>query len=425
MPRCVRSADGGPRAGARSWRTPALLVALALTVSACSGAGGGGGTSTAPTHRATGTPIAVGLINMEDAPLGSFPELRQGAEAAARYVNDELDGIGGRPLQLVPCTTNGTPESSQGCANQVLSRHPVAVIGGVDVGAGAALPALEKAGVAYVSGSPTSAAALTSNGSYMLSGGTAAEILGEVAYATDTLHARRVVAVYTDVPGLVADAAGLLGIILKKKGVEDFRTVPVPANAPDLTPAIASAQSAHPDTVLMAFPAQACARSMQAAASTGLNAHLFYPSICAEQRVIAAAGSGVEGSYFAAGYVPYVDTADPQVATYRRQLTAYDRSLQPSLLSQTGFSVVMDLRALLAALPADRRSDPAALAAALRATRNQPSFMGHPYTCDGKQVPALTSVCSMSVRILRLEGGSLHPVGDWVDGTPLVRLVSG
>ena len=30
----------------------------------------------------TGAPIVLGLINQEDAPVGSFPDLRRGAEAA-------------------------------------------------------------------------------------------------------------------------------------------------------------------------------------------------------------------------------------------------------------------------------------------------------------------------------------------------------
>ncbi len=365
----------------------------------------------------------IGLINTENAPVGSFPELREGALAAVHYINVELDGVAGRPLQIAACATSGTPESSQGCANQLVGRRPLAVIGGVDLGADASLPVLEKAGIPYVSGAPASAGALTSSTAFMLNGGLAAEILGEMSYAVDTLHARRVAAVYTDVPGLVSQATTLLGAILQKKGV-DFRTIPVAAEAPDLTPALATAQSSKADIVLMAFSAQSCARAMLSAASIGLQARLFYPSICAEQRVISAAGSAAEGGYFAAPYVPYTETGDPQVATYLDALKAYNRALAPSLLSQAGFSVVMDLRALLSEI-GSQTPTPAALTSRLQSARDHPSFMGHPFTCDRKQVPELIAVCSMNVQLFQVRNGTFHPIGGWVDGTPLIRLLTG
>ncbi|MCH2409153.1 MAG: hypothetical protein MK190_08280, partial [Acidimicrobiales bacterium] len=46
-------------------------------------------------------PVLVGLINMENSPAGSFPEARVAIEAAADWVNSELGGINGRPIELV------------------------------------------------------------------------------------------------------------------------------------------------------------------------------------------------------------------------------------------------------------------------------------------------------------------------------------
>ena len=57
---------------------------------------------------ATGAPVVVGFVNQENAPAGSFPELRLGAQAALRYVNEELGGAGGRPIQLATCATAGS-----------------------------------------------------------------------------------------------------------------------------------------------------------------------------------------------------------------------------------------------------------------------------------------------------------------------------
>ena len=52
---------------------------------------------------------------------------------------------------------------------------------------------------------------------------------------------------------------------------------------------------------------------------------------------------------------------------------------------------------------------------ALRAKRDAPSFMGHPYTCDGKQFPGLPAACSPQQVIVQMKDGALDQVGGWID----------
>jgi branched-chain amino acid transport system substrate-binding protein len=409
----------------RPWRpagAPVRVLAaatVALMAVACSGGGSDGEPS--PSASQSGGDIVVGLINTEDAPVGSFPELRRGVLAAERYVNDELGGVDGRPLRIEACTTTGTPESSQGCANQLLAQQPVAVIGGVDLGAAASLPPLQTAGIPYVTGTPSATQALTADGTFALTGGTATEILGEVAYAVDTLHATGMAGVYSDVPGLLSDAASLLSTIVRNKGVQDFRLVPV-GSVPDLVPSLTSAGKSDPDAILAVFPAQACTRVMRGVTAVGLRARMMYPSFCAEDSVFAAAGKSAEGGVFATGYVPYVDTDDDEVATYLSALRRYDADLDPSLLSQAGFSVVMVLQQLMSETAGEL--SPQTLTATLRATHGHPNFMGHSFTCDGKQVVLLGGLCNAYVRIATVHDGRLRPVGGWVDTAPVANLVS-
>jgi len=383
-----------------------------------------GSSSPAPAPVTSGSnAIVVGLINTEDAPVGSFPDLRRGAVAAERYVNDTFGGVGHRPIEIVPCTTNGTPESSQACANKLLNQHPVAVIAGVDLGAASSLPPLQAAGVPYVGGTPVATDALTSSGSFMLSGGTATEVLGEVAYAARTLHVTRMSAVYVDVPGLLSTAVGLLSSIARKLGVTQFKTVPVQPDAPDVTPALAAAASIHPQAILAVFPGQTCTRVIEGVAAVGGGARMMYPSLCAGQQALAAAGDSGEGSVIASGYTPYTDTADKDVALYLSALKHYDSGLKPSLLSQAGFSVVMDLRQVMSEVTGDLNAK--SLSAALSATHDHANFMSAPFTCDGKRIPLLRSLCNDSTQITVLHGGKLQPVGDWVDTAPIAGLAVG
>ena len=403
-----------------------LLALLALAALVSAGCSARDGQETGPTGtRARGAPLVLGMISMEQSPLGSFPEVREGAQAAARYANEELDGAGGRPLVVEVCTTTGAPESSQACANRLVAKRPVAVLGGVDLGAGASLPVLARAGVPYVGGSPTVVEELVSPTSFMLTGGTAADLLGQAVFATGTLRAKKVTLVHIDLPGLLSRAAGVVHAILRRQGATEVKVVAEKADAADFTPVLSAVAADRPDVIAVVFPAQGCSRVMQAKAALGVKATMFYPGACAEEAVLAAGGPGADRAYFATGYLPYTATSDPEVATYRRQLRRHGpRGVKPSLLSQTGFSLVMDVRRLLVEL--DGPPTPAALTAGLRATRDHPSFMGHPYTCDGRQVPLLTSVCSAHVRILQYRSGTLADVGgSWVNGAALVSSLAG
>ena len=391
------------------------MAAIALALAACSG-------GSHPRHQTASHGIVVGLINTEDAPVGSFPDLRRGAVAGERYVNATFSGVRGQPIDLVTCTTTGTPESSQACANKLLGKHPVAVIGGVDLGAAASLPPLQASHVPYVGGTPAATEALTSGGSYMLTGGTATEVLAEVAYATDTLHVSRMAVVYSDVPGLLSQAASLLTTIVHKKGVTDFKLFPVEGGSPDLVPVLSAVAARHPQAVLAVFSAQDCARLIQSVAAVGLKARMMYPSFCGSQSVLSAGGSSAEGSVIASGYKPYTDTTDADVQTYLKALSRYDPSLKPSLLSQAGFSDVVVLRQLLSAISGP--ITPAALSTVLKATHDHPGFMSHSFTCDGNQIPLLGSLCNAYAQVSVFTHGMLQPVGGWVDTAPVAKLAT-
>ena len=51
-----------------------------------------------------------------------------------------------------------------------------------------------------------------------------------------------------------------------------------------------------------------------------------------------------------------------------------------------------------------------------RAAVDSPSFWGHPYTCDGNQVPGLPSLCAPQQVLFTLPavGEDLEGVTDWI-----------
>ncbi len=385
-----------------------LVLLVSLVAVACSKDQSQGGA--AP----TGPPVVVGLINQQDAPTGSFPEVRSAALDAVAYVNGSLGGIKGRPLRLDVCTTVGTPESSQGCATKLLASKPVAVLGGVDLGAVASLPILKKAEVAYVGGAPALGDELTAQDAYLLTGGAAADLLGSVTYAFETLKAKRVGALYVDLPGVLSTVVAAAPTVLKARGATAVKLVAEKADTADFTPALRSLQAFDPDVILVVFGAQSCARIMTARQSLGLDAAMFYPGACASADVVTAAGPGAEGAYFASGFLSFDDPSE-EVAVWRQ------RSKGRSSLGQAGFASVMNIHALAEGLKGEVTAK--AVADRLSVANQEKNFMANPYTCDGRQVPFLIAVCNASVRILRYSDGSFGDVGGrWINGGDVLKI---
>jgi branched-chain amino acid transport system substrate-binding protein len=85
-------------------------------------------------------PFVIGMPNLEGDPAGTFPDVREGAEAAVQFINDKLGGIGadleagtpGRPIQLEYCGHLVDQNEAQACANQVADANPNTVMLGVD-----------------------------------------------------------------------------------------------------------------------------------------------------------------------------------------------------------------------------------------------------------------------------------------------------
>jgi branched-chain amino acid transport system substrate-binding protein len=383
-----------------------LAVALTAGLTACSG------------DEQERDDVVLGFLTMEGSPTASFPETTAGAQAAVAHVNDALGGVGGRRLRLETCATTGAPESSSACARQLLEAGPVAVVGGVDLGADASLPLLEEAGVPYVTGSPTLAAELTSPGSFAFTAGIAGDLLALAQHLVEDRGVTRLAVLHADLPGLLNTAVGAAEAIFSARQV-DARLVAEDVDAPDFAAALTSATAGEPEALLLVFPPQSCARVVQAAASLGVETELFLPGACASPAVASAAAPLRDQVVFASAFEPLpADGGSEEQIAYRAGVPEEQRSP----LSQASFGAVLNVSRVVAG----GATDASAVRAALSQAGGEPSTFAHPYTCDGQQVPLLPSVCNANARLLRFDDGDLVDVdGEWIDGVDLVRSLGG
>ena len=419
VPTCVDEREpvgGHPMRGWGGWairRWPVLPVALALVITACAN------DDRPPPTGPSGEPIVVGFINTEGAQLGSVPELRLGSEAARNYINTELDGVDGRPIEFEVCITNSSPESSIACANQMVERKVVAVLGGVDLGSASSLPIITAAGIPYVGTTPLLPADFTTEGAFTLDPG-GLGVAGNAAFAVDRLRAKRVAVLHDDSPQGRQLAEAFVRPVLAKGGVRDDRITLVAerADAPDLAPAVAAATRADPDALIVVFPPPACSRIMQATASLGVTADRLFIGRCAGPSAIAAGGAGANAAYFFSSILsPDAHPDDPDVAVYKKKVAAYgDGEIESGSYDVArGFATTVTFHRRLQEIDATDIT-PAAVTNVFRSAVDAPSFMGHPFTCDGKQgAPGFVSLCNNRVRIYQyVDGRHRDAAGEWI-----------
>jgi branched-chain amino acid transport system substrate-binding protein len=154
-------------------RGGAVLTAAALVVAGCSSSGkssnnsgnsspagtssAAGGSSSAATGP-KGSPIKIGVIATLSGPQASSSN--QGATVApawADYVNKQLGGINGHPVQVIVKDDAGQPTTAASVVNDFINQKVVAILAGSDNLVPAFSAATAKAGIPVVSGTANQA----------------------------------------------------------------------------------------------------------------------------------------------------------------------------------------------------------------------------------------------------------------------------
>jgi branched-chain amino acid transport system substrate-binding protein len=367
---------------------------------------------------ADGTPIRIGMINQENTPLGSFPELRLGAQAAVDFINAELGGVGGRPIELVPCITSFSVEQSQACAQQFAQSDAVAVLGGIDVTSNGSIPVLEQNQVPYVGGIPVNLDEMQSPVSFQFSGGTPGAFAAFAQHALES-GARKVAVTYGDYGPIKAAAQEFAVAPLQARGVEVIE-VPFPITTTDFLPVMTKAAEGDPDAIFVGAADTSCAPAMRTAHDLGITAQVYLVGACAAPSIAEEVGEeAADGRIF---------NVEGPISATSREADLYqeviDRYGAPDLPAQSAATVsfrgLMNLYGLLLTVGPDDASRASVLAAA-RAARNVPSFDGHPYTCDGQQIPSRPAMCSPQQVLAQRRDGGLVAITGWIDVPAFVR----
>ena len=245
----------------------------------------------------------------------------------------------------------------------------MAFVGGVDVTSNGFYPVIEQNGLAVVGGIPANLVEQRSPNAFSFSGGAAAFM----AHAAEN-GAERVVLAYGDFESFEVAARGYAAVVGESLGLE-VELVPFSLFATDYLPILTKAQDFDTDTDT-------------------------------DTVIVLAADDAFAGVIF--NSEGPVTEGDVGGEVFQDVIDCH--ATEPANASGTvGFRGFMNLYAMLLELVGDNISS-ASLMELARNAVDQPSFWGHPYTCDGLQVPGLPALCAPQQILFTSSGVGEEPI---------------
>ncbi|MGP3533175.1 hypothetical protein ACTU3I_00145 [Microbacterium sp. RD1] len=396
--------------------------ATALLLSAC--AGSAAPASTAGDATPEGEPISIGSYAPSSG-SNAWPEVEAGVRAAEWYVNNELGGIGDRPLDVHTCVTNGSAESGVGCANEFVSAGYAFVLDPYDLSTGAGRPILEEAGIPWagtVAGDPKSETAPYPTGFFFtgplaITAAGLANIWEQEDVETASYAVTDAPSVHTYIDNVLIPLADALGVEMTIQYVD-----PAQAN----WAAVAAAQlQGEPDmTGSVSLPEEGCTQLFGALRQQDPDGKIFVGS-CSQY--IDELGPDAAGTYtvprlwspLALDHAPEAVAAE--IEAFTDAMAAVGAEDQISARATYAFAGLVTAARALATVEGDVTAE--SVTAALEGIAGEQMFLGPQITCDGEQWPGAPTACSsQSIYFVVQQDGTLKP-GDAEGFTDLSQVI--
>ena len=411
----------------RSLTSVLAVAGLVLALAACgsddeststtsgTAAASGSATTTAGTTNAGSTSVAgsapagaggtikIGVANNEGTLL-SIPDYRYGAEAAVKYINEQLGGVNGAQLEIESCIDDATPEGSVNCANKFVDADVVAYFAAIDVGADAALPILAEAKIPYVSTEPWGAQQKVDPNSWVFGPAQGTYAVGPLKALKDK-GATKVAAFFLDQPtahDLITNVAEPVATQLGLELVPVF----VDTTNPNWDTAVATAVSQGVDAMWGILPEPSCTSAVTAARNGGFDGP-FAVGSCS-QYILDAPAAALNTLTVSSTWYPAQGDSAPaeikaQLDTYSAAMEAAGHEDSINTFAVGSFATMMELAQVLETV--DGPVTAVSLAAALNEATDMPGFMREGLHCRTNLWPSEPSTCRASLLSLTVEPG--------------------
>lgn len=404
-----------------------------------------------PAGEPTGEPIKIGVQNLEGDPNGSFPEYSIGVQAAADYINAELGGLGGRPIEIELCKSVVSPDDSQRCANELAAADIELAVSTINF-FGNHFSIYQGSDIPVIVGTPITIGDFTAEGVYSVGagGGCLGVHTGLVQFATDDIEelegieVDRVAVPWADTPpGVVCYndlEAKPLDVIAGNEPGDSSRAgenpdleylgVPVAPATPDVTPQATEVLGFEPDVIIFSAQGADCWNFVDALGRLGWTPDqipLVLSTSCTDFEAMRAAGELVEGVYFvgsSSGLLSPLDSLEGQrledASAYQMKGLEYGMSEDDvfKTFASAGFAALMNIWQIADELEGEVTGE--VIAEGLAATDGtEPAFGSTPLDCAGAPAPYV-AVCNSAVGANVWDGEKFELVIEQFSGLDLV-----
>ncbi len=414
-----------------------------------------GGDEAAPEEEAmgeaTGEPMKIGVQNLEGDPNGSFPEYSLGVQAATDYINAELGGLGGRPIEIELCKSIVSPDDSQRCANELSASGVEMAISTINF-FGNHFSIYQGSNIPVIVGTPITLADFTSEGVYSIGagGGCLGVHTGLIQVATGEIEELEGITVnkvgvpwadtppgvvcYNDLEAKPLDViAGTTPGDSARAGEKPDLTyigVPIAPATPDVTPQATEVLDFEPDVIVFSAQGADCWNFVDALGRLGWTPDqipLVLSGACLDFDAMAAAGDLANGIYLTStenGILTPLDGLEGQhldnASTYQTKAPEYGmpEDLVFTGFGGQGFSAMMNIWETANTIDGDVTGQ--GISEAFAATDgSNPAFGGSPLDCSGAPAPYI-AVCSAPISLVQWDGTQLVQVNPFINAIDLV-----
>lgn len=416
--------------------------------------------------KATGSPIVIGFQNPEGDPAGTFPEYTLATEAAVKYINEELGGVGadhkagkaGRPIELAVCKMAINPADSQKCANELAAKKPLAVISSLNF-FGNHFAIYKAANIPVLVGTPITALDFTSPGVYAVGGGGGCLGVhtGLAYFLTQELKKKTIAVPWADTPpGVfcyhdlekkpleVLAGKTLKGAEIKADGNEfkgkiaDLKHIGVaikPGQA-DLTPQATQVLGFKPDGIMFSAQGADCWTFVNSIAKLGWTAAatpLVLSGACIDVAKMKEIGPAItKGIYFMGGASLLTPEAlkgqlKDEALTYAAKMEKYATGGKDTAgkgFATAGFTVMMQVWEILNESVAGdpTKVDGALFQKTLGETANHHQWGSTGLDCaGGAKLAPYVAVCNSTVTATQWDGEKFIPIKENFSGLALIK----
>ncbi|HEY4332421.1 MAG TPA: ABC transporter substrate-binding protein [Ilumatobacteraceae bacterium] len=411
------AATQAPATTAGSGTTPSSAADTAVPASSAPVATDAPTTSAA--GPASGDPVTIGFVNMENGPLAQ-PAIGDSARGAVSYINKYLGGVGGHPIAFDQCLTDGSPEASTKCGNQFVADKVPLVFIGLDFGDPALLPILQKANIPVLGQEPITPADYQTG--QWFAGSQVAYALGAGVFVRDTLKSKKVVILNYNTASAQSNRDTFMIPALKAAGAT-VATVDIDPAQPDFSVFVAAALADNPDLLYGFLQETDCTKMITISRQLGYKGNIMAGNCGTFVQTDAAASEGVYalGDLYSPDDLSKANTkAKADIALYLAAMKEFAPTQSLSVFTQFVFAGMMNLWGVMNEVGPTGLTG-AAVQAKMAASSDQPSFMADTYSCAAKVAPDYPALCGASVLVFQAKAGKLVQASDWIFGPDIYK----